>query len=121
MNKIIEEQLKLLSKALVFQVDGIPSKEIPESFSKITFEKSDKNLDNLIIDKTFIFENYMMEISEKFDFHIKFNNSVPPPSQVMCGSVLKETEKMYYVSLHTFDGKKSWIGWTPKKSVRIEM
>ena len=120
MNNIVKTQLELLSKTLDFQVDGVTSKELPESFSKIVFIKSNKQLSDNALEKLFVFEDYFVKPSKTFNFHDKFNNGVPPPEQTLQGFILKETDKMFYISAHTFDNKKFWMGWVPKKSVRID-
>lgn len=110
----------MLSKTLEMQVDGVTSKDIPESFSEIVFFKNDKFISDANLEKVFVFEDYFIKPFKGFDFHEKFNNNTPPPEQAMQGFVLRETEKMFYISVHTFDGKKFWMGWVPKKSVRLE-
>lgn len=117
MNKTILEQLDML-KTLEFQVDGKPSKDFPESFSEIVFFKSGKNLED-VSEKTFSFENYIIKPYAGFDFHDKFNKGIAPPEQVMNGFIVKETEKMYYLKLHSNLTNKIWEGWCPKKSVKI--
>lgn len=117
MNKTIFEQLDML-KTLEFQVDGKPSKDFPESFSEIVFFKSGKNLED-VSEKTFSFENYIIRPYVGFDFHDKFNKGIAPPEQVMNGFIVKETEKMYYLKLHSNLTNKIWEGWCPKKSVKI--
>lgn len=117
MNKVILDQLDML-KTLEFQVDGKPSKDFPESFSEIVFSKSGKNLID-VTEKTFSFEKYIVQPYEGFDFHDKFNKGVAPPEQVMQGYVVKETEKMYYLKLHSSLSNKIWEGWCPKKSVKV--
>jgi hypothetical protein len=116
-NKIILEQLDML-KTLEFQVDGKPSKDFPESFSEIVFSKSGVKLLD-VSEKTFSFEKYIVQPYEGFDFHDKFNKGVAPPEQVMMGCVVKETEKMYYLKLHSSYSDKTWEGWCPKKSVKV--
>ena len=108
MNKTILDQLNMLT-TLKFVVDGKPAKYIPESFSTITFLKSNncpviENKDDIIK-----FENYIVNPFPGFDFHKKFNNNVPPPAQVMNGCIIKETEKMNYITARSSDGK-IWSG-----------
>ena len=117
MNKTIFEQLDML-KTLEFQVDGNPSKDFPESFSEIVFFKSGKNLED-VSEKTFSFESYIVKPYAGFDFHDKFNKGIAPPEQVMNGFIVKETEKMYYLKLHSNLTNKIWEGWCPKKSVKV--
>ena len=119
MNKLILEQLQML-KNLEFQVDGKPSKEFPDSFSKVLFKHTGNEELKDSSDKIIVFADYMVNPYEGFDFHKKFNSNNPPPEVVMYGVVLRETEKMYYLKLRTKDGQKSWLGWSPKKSVRIQ-
>lgn len=120
MNNTLKSQIELLSKTLEMQVDGVPSKVLPESFSEIVFFKTDKTIDDTTIEKVFIFEDYFVHPYETFDFHTKFNSGNPPPERVMQGVILRETEKMVYISVHTFDNQKTWVGWCPKKSVKLE-
>lgn len=115
MNKVIMDQLEML-KTLEFQVDGKPSKDFPESFSEIVFLKNGKQLTNQL-ENTFKFENYIVKPFQGFDFHDKFNKGIAPPEIVMSGYIDRETEKMYYLKLHSLD--KIWEGWCPKKSVTI--
>lgn len=117
MNKTIFEQLDML-KTLEFQVDGKPSKDFPESFSEIVFFKSGKNLED-VSEKTFSFESYIVKPYAGFDFHDKFNKGIAPPEQVMNGFIVKETEKMYYLKLHSNLTNRIWEGWCPKKSVKV--
>lgn len=105
-------------KTLEFQVDGKPSKDFPESFSEIVFFKSGKNLED-VSEKTFSFESYIVKPYAGFDFHDKFNKGIAPPEQVMNGFIVKETEKMYYLKLHSNLTNKIWEGWCPKKSVKV--
>jgi hypothetical protein len=115
MNKVLLEQLNML-KTLEFQVDGESLKDFPESFSEVTFFKSDKNLSDCS-EKIFKFEDYIIKPYNGFDYHDKFNKGVPPPEKVMQGCIVKETEKMYYLRLHSTFNNKTWEGWCPKKSV----
>lgn len=115
MNNTIKQQLEML-KTLDFQVDGKPSKEFPESFFEIVFFKENKKEDN---GKTFMFEDYMIKPFKGFDFHDKFNKGIAPPEKTMYGSIVKETEKMYYLKLESLISNKTWEGWSPKKSVKI--
>ena len=116
MNKVLLEQLNML-KTLEFQVDGESLKDFPESFSEVTFFKSDKNLSDCS-EKIFKFEDYIIKPYNGFDYHDKFNKGVPPPEKVMQGCIIKETEKMYYLRLHSTFSNKTWEGWCPKKSVQ---
>ena len=117
MNNTIKQQLEML-KTLEFEVDGVSVKDIPESFSEIVFKSTQKEI-KVDMEKTFIFEDYMIKPFKGFDFHDKFNQGVPPPEKTMKGIILKETEKMYYVKLSSYTSNATWIGWTPKKSVRV--
>lgn len=124
MNKLLKEQVETLSKTLETLVDGEPFTEFPESFSTIIFKQSN-NADNFNPinsnrEQMFIFEDYMMKDTDEFNFHTKFNNGNIPPEQVMYGYIVKETNNMYYLSLYTYNKKKFWMGWAPKKSVKIE-
>lgn len=117
MNNLIIQQLKML-ETLEFQVDGKPSKEVPESFSIITFKKAS----NSVIKKkeyVFIFEDYIIKPFEGFDFHKKFNKDIPPPEKQMVGVILRETEKMIFIQVRDNFNTKTWVGWCPRKSVKI--
>lgn len=116
-NKVILEQLEML-KTLEFQVDGKLSKDVPKSFSNIVFLKSDKQV---VVENEhrIVFEPYVIQPFMD-DFHNKFNNGHRPPDLVTFGNVLKESEKMYYIQVRNVSNTKTFIGWIPKKSMRIE-
>lgn len=119
MNKTIEEQLKMLSKTLGFQVDGKLSKEIPSFFNEIVFFRNSKESasnENHII----VFEDYILKGNIADDFHSKFNKGVLPPEKIMVGYVVKESEKMFYLRLSNSNKTMFWEGWCPKKSVKFE-
>lgn len=118
MNKTIKEQLGML-KAIPFKVDGQEVLDIPQDFTEITFMHSTKEVPNPDIEKTFIFDDYIVKPYEGFDFHDKFNGGLPPYQKVMYGKIIKETDKMYQLVARTADGFKIWAGWVPKKSMRI--
>lgn len=148
MNKLMKSQLDMLN-TLEHTVDGQLTKDIPESFSQITFYKIG-NTRALAYPKIkiFIFEDYIIKPFQGFDFHDKFNKGNPPPFKVMTGEILKETDKMYYLTCKAIiattkycvhclkpqvvkylcnDCSKLykniesivWVGWIPKKSVKI--
>lgn len=115
-NSIIKEQLVMLS-VLDYEVDGKKVDVIPDKFNEIVF----KSNNNKIIDtseKQVIFEEYIIKPFPGFDFHKKFNKNIAPPSKIMFGFILKETEKMYYFKLRT-DKNVYWEGWCPKKSCKV--
>lgn len=120
MNDCLREQLDKL-KTLDFQVDGMSMKEIPESFSEIVFKSKNGNDANIEKTYTFTFERYIVFPFKGFDFHDKFNKGIAPPDLVMNGTIVKQTEKMYYINAYTFDKSKTWNGWVPKKSVKLEI
>lgn len=120
MNNTIKQQLDML-KTLEFQVDGKPSKDFPEFFNEVIFKK---NIADIKLydtsEKQIVFKDYFIHPFEGFDFHQKFNKGAEPPTDaVMYGTILKETDKMFYLKVHTFDAKKFWEGWCPKKSCTI--
>lgn len=148
MNKLVQEQLNLLSNNLSFIVDDKNSSMIPSSFDHIIFKHSSSSLKDFE-DRVIIFEDYIIKPFEGFDFHNKFNNGTPPPFKYMKGKVVKETEKMYYLDVKanvfksnfcnhclkkgTFDYlcdncsklykdvcNVTWKGWCPKKSCTIK-
>lgn len=108
MDKILQQQLSILKSkfrfeqtedgAILFVHDGQNS---PQSTKKV------------------VFEDYFITGFPGFNFHDKYNNGVAPPSRVMYGDIIKETEKMYQVRVHTSSSDKSWTGWVPKKSCTI--
>lgn len=118
MNKAIKEQLEML-KNLEFQVDGKPSSDFPDSFSNITFYKSNRKIEDNS-EKTFVFADYIVTPFEGFDFHKKFNKDVPPPEKVMVGVIVRETDKMYYLKVRNSTNSSYWEGWCPKKSCTIQ-
>ena len=118
LNKTILEQLNLL-KELNFNIDGIDTDVIPSDFSKIVFYKSDKQLNSLIgSNVTIVFEKYILK-SYMDDFHNKFNNGCRPTQLIMHGKILKETEKMYYIDVVDNKNESNFVGWIPKKSMRV--
>ena len=116
MNKILKKQLEILTKKYPFETDGVEG-EVSDDFSQIVFKKGDKEVSN---DIKVIFESYFVTGFPGFDFHDKWNNGVAPFDKVMYGKILKETEKMYYLELHTETNEKQWTGWCPKKSCTIK-
>lgn len=149
MNNIMRSQLNML-KTLEHSVDGKITCDIPESFSQLIFyKKGNKSLDTQSKTLYFIFADYIIKPFAGFDFHTKFNKGVPPPFKVMTGDILKETEKMYYIScksivmpmkqcmhclkcgvvnyvcedcskLYNEIDKVTWEGWIPKKSLTLK-
>ena len=121
MNNILKSQLETL-KVIPHSVDNIITEEMPLDFKEIVWNKTSVNnipkQNPLTIEHTFIFENYIVKPFKGFDFHDKFNRGVPPPSLIMKGFIIKESEKMYYIDVIS-DSKNHWSGWIPKKSVRV--
>ena len=146
MNSTIRRQLEAL-KSLEFLVDGIPSTDIPDSFSTITFKQS-SSATTANEKVNVIFENYILKPFEGFDFHDKFNKGIAPQFKYMTGEILKKTEKMYFFKLqpaivetkvcaHCFKpgdfkplckecaekfkelDKIYWCGWCPRKSCTV--
>ena len=115
-NKIIQQQLKLLT-TVPFKVDGEKRDVLPESFKEIVFEQdiSSVHKDNIIV----IFEDYIIKPFKGFDLHQKWNNNIPPYDKKMYGNIIKETEKMYQLDVHSETSNHKWIGWCPKKSCKI--
>lgn len=117
MNNILKQQLDML-KSLDFEVDGKSVKDFPDSFSEVTFKRSNFNtlVDNREI--TIQFMNYVLEPFMD-DFHNKFNKGNKPQELVMYGTILRETEKMNYILVHNMDNSKVFEGWIPKKSMKV--
>lgn len=115
MNNIIKQQLNKL-KDYPHIVDGTYTIDIPDNFNSIIFKKNNIKSNNTI---QVIFEDYIIKPFEGFDLHEKFNNGIAPYEKCMYGTIVKETEKMYYFDIHTSDNTKNWCGWIPKKSCKI--
>lgn len=119
MTKIIDEQLEKL-KQYVCEVDGKTTSQLTEDFSTVTFR--DKSVKSEVKKDTnevsVVFEDYIIHPYPGFDFHEKFNKGIAPSNRMMSGIVLKETEKMLYMSLQDSNGDV-WVGWCPKKSCHI--
>ena len=107
MNKIINKQLEILKSKYQFE----------EKDGNFVFH-SKKETDSKD-HKKIVFEDYFITGFPGFDFHDKYNNGVAPFAKVMYGEILKETEKMYYVSVHSDSSDKRWVGWVPKKSCTV--
>lgn len=150
MNNLERKQLDML-KTLPHTVDGSDIESIPNDFDKIVFHKVGSGNAVSELPKTLVitFEDYIIKPFNGFDFHEKFNNGIAPPFKIMEGEVIKETEKMVYLSCGAHpvtskfcnhclkygvvnylcdDCKKlynsidtiMWAGWCPKKSVNIK-
>lgn len=118
MNKILLEQLQKLATAH-FDVDGKSGKDFDftKPFSEILFYRKNKEANNEI---KIIFEDYILNPFNGFDFHEKWNNNIPPYSKIMYGKIEKETKGMYYFKGHSQSDNKIWEGWVPKKSCTIK-
>lgn len=116
-NKIVKEQLENLQE-YIREVDQKPTSQVPTTATEIIF--SDKKVVAQDEPKllTVVFEQYIVHPYGTFDFHDKFNNGIAPPEATMQGVILKETEKMLYLNVHTSKGV-AWTGWCPKKSCKI--
>lgn len=115
-NPIVKEQLEMLT-SLEYEVDGKKVEGIPDRFEEIVFKSNNKNI-QVTREKQVIFEKYIVEPFDGFDFHKKFNKNKIPPAIIMFGFILKETNKMYYFKLRT-DDNQYWEGWCPKKSCKV--
>lgn len=71
-----------------------------------------------VLDTKFEFVDWFIHPSPSFDFHKQWNGNNPPPSRVMFGKILKETEKMLLVDLYD-SMSNNWTGWIIKKCVTI--
>jgi hypothetical protein len=89
MNKILLDQLQKLATAH-FDVDGKSGKDFDftKPFSEILFYRKNKEANNEI---KIIFEDYILNPFDGFDFHEKWNNNIPPYSKIMYGKIEKET------------------------------
>ena len=74
--------------------------------------------DRPVLDTKFEFVDWFIHPSPSFDFHKHWNGGNPPPSKVMFGKILKETEKMLLVDLYD-SMSNNWTGWIIKKCVTI--
>lgn len=112
MNDILRNQIKFISDNCELESPVIGD---IDNIDYIIVKKSKKKQEIKVI-----FENYIIHPFNGFDFHDKFNNGKPPFDKVMYGEILRETEKMYYLRLHTETNiEKYWVGWCPKKSCTI--
>lgn len=134
MNRVIKDQLDML-KSLEFQVDGKPSKDFPETFSKVVFFKSNSKLDSLkddnslSIGKSYLIEfaNYIINEPENFDLSKKWNNGIKPKSSIAKIKVLDIKGKMIKVNALGYDLKRNIeilddlcsSLWVPMKAIRI--
>lgn len=150
MNNLERKQLDML-KTLPHTVDGKDIEDVPDNFDRIVFHKvgSGNAVSELPKTLIFTFEDYIIKPFNGFDFHEKFNRGIAPPFKTMEGEVIKETEKMVYLSCKSHpttskfcnhclkygvanylcDNCKKlynnidtimWAGWCPKKSVDIK-
>lgn len=117
MNDILKVQLQKCSN-LEFKVDGKVSTAIPEDFEEIVFMKQMSKDEKPVLDTKFEFVDWFIHPSPSFDFHKQWNGNNPPPSKVMFGKILKETEKMLLVDLYD-SMSNNWTGWIIKKCVTI--
>lgn len=101
-----------------FEVDGETLTDIPETAKTVVFRKRGNAPEEKELKVTF--KPYFVTGFDRFDFHEKFNKGIYPPTTVMYGYIIKETEKMYYVALHTEMNDKTWDGWVPKKSCVVQ-
>ena len=116
MNPIIKKQLQQLETTHRFKIDGKEANHIPDEFSEIIFEKDTVSVKDTII---VTFEDYFLRPYKGFDFHQKWNNDIAPFAKKMYGNIVKETEKMYLLNVHTETSTDIWQGWCPKKSCKI--
>ena len=89
--------------------------EVPDHFQDVVIPKS---ITSPITVKV-VFADYYIKPFEGFDFHEKWNNGVPPFSKTMYGNIIKETEGMWYMEVHSATSTNTWRGWCPKKSCTV--
>ncbi|MBQ4542889.1 MAG: hypothetical protein IJA19_01835, partial [Clostridia bacterium] len=58
-----------------------------------------------------------MEPTKQFNFHLRWNNGIPMPLQVMVGRKIRETSGTVYMELQSVDGSKRWSGWVVKSAI----
>ena len=107
MGKVLNHQLEIL-------------KDFNKSYEKdgsIIFHKQGDTAKDFEI--KVVFFDYIINPFNGFDFHKRFNKDNPPPIATMFGKIEKESEKMYFLDVHSEDMSKHWRGWCPKKSCTI--
>ena len=67
-----------------------------------------------------VFENYIVNPFNGFDFHDKWNDGIPPPCTTMYGEIDNETKGMYHFVGKSESGDLEWEGWVPKKSCTVK-
>ena len=88
---------------------------MPDYFKEVVFPRNEQKTFTVKV----VFVDYFIAPFKGFDFHEKWNNGVPPYSMIMYGNILKETNGMYYMELHSASNTDVWRGWCPKKCCTI--
>ena len=115
MNPQLKDQIQKLITTYPSKVDDKITDVLPESFNTVLF-MHDLNDKGGYTEIKVTFSDYIINPFDGFDFHDKFNHGVKPYDKVMYGTIVKETEKMYYFRLHSAYSDKIWEGYCPKKS-----
>lgn len=113
-SKVRNYQLNTLMSMLPYSLERNDEGEV----TSITFHPSEAVNNQHSIKVTFV--DYFITGFDGFDFHDKWNNGIAPFEKVMCGTIEKETAKMYYFKLNNLSYTKQWEGWCPKKCCTIE-
>ena len=89
--------------------------EIPDYFKEVVFPRNEQKTFTVKV----IFADYFVRPFPGFDFHEKWNNGIPPHDTTMYGNILKETNGMWYMEVHSLSNSSIWVGWCPKKCCTI--
>lgn len=120
MNPLIKQQLNRLAVVYRATADGVFTQTIPDTAKKVIFLSANTQSESKPKYRV-TFESYFVMGFPGFDFHEKFNKGVAPPSVVMYGEIVRETEKMYYFKLKGETGTVHWEGYCPKKSCKVQL
>ena len=110
-----------MTETLKNELDKLSSLNPITKGDSIFFKKVGQTVTTTSQQYRVIFADYIVKPFEGFDFHTKFNNDIAPPTTIMVGTIEQSTDKMYKFKLSTLDGLKTWEGWCPKKSCRLEL
>lgn len=98
---------------LVFGKDEHPEGvQIREAIRMPSTELNDPKMYKIMV-KPFM----TMEPTKQFNFHLRWNNGIPMPLQVMVGRKIRETSGTVYMELQSVDGSKRWSGWVVKSAI----
>lgn len=121
MSKFLSKQLKM--------VTAVDLSDVPDDFHVLCIDKQ-KTLQNvdIHIGESFLIEleNYIIHPSENFTLHKNFNNNIAPTEKFMRVIVLEIMGKMVKIEGMGFNMKthenvgEIWVGWLPRKSMKIK-